>query len=148
MIGSISDLLAFKAWSPELCEVISISAHHGDFQSFAQIAISVPDRRKWLTSDGTHGQWTNAQTSARGSWLASLIISYPFYTRSVMYKKQGAPGRHSIQLLLLLAHASPCHIQKGRGSLGMCSRFSIWLTKFLKVFTDQQISSSMVWLIP
>jgi hypothetical protein len=59
MIGSISDRLAFKTRSLKPRKVISISAHHDDPLSFAQIEINVPDRRKGLTSGRTHGQRTN-----------------------------------------------------------------------------------------
>jgi hypothetical protein len=127
MIGSISDQSAFKARSPELCKVISISVHHDDLRSFAQIEISVSGRRKGLSFDRTHDQRTNAYKSGRGSRLTSLTISYnshhhvqkarssrsmlhtasiTFSTRNTVYKKQGAPDRRSIQLLLLSAHTS------------------------------------------
>jgi hypothetical protein len=180
MIGSISDQSAFKARFSEPCKAISVSTHHDDPRSHAQIEISVTDRCKGLTFNRTHSQRTNAYKSARGSWLTSLIISYTFYTCSITYKKvrgsrltlhiasttssmrigaykkQGAPDQRHIQLLLLSARASLCtkskglsinvscsfyyfqhahhHVQKVRGSIDMCSRFSIWLTKFSKVF--------------
>jgi hypothetical protein len=46
MIRSNNDRLAFKARFPEPRKAISIYAHHDDLWSFAQLAISVPDRRK------------------------------------------------------------------------------------------------------
>jgi hypothetical protein len=49
-----------------------LSKHHDDLRSFAQLAVSNPDRRKGLTSDRTHGQRINA------------------------YKKEGAPNRRSL----------------------------------------------------
>jgi hypothetical protein len=52
--------------------MINIYAQHDDLWRFAQLAISVPDRRKGLTFDHTHGQQTKA------------------------YKKQGAPDRRSL----------------------------------------------------
>jgi hypothetical protein len=168
--------------------------HNYDLWRFAQIAISIPDPCKGLTSDRMHDQWNNAYKlargsrltsltisyisytrsaaykSVRGSRLTSLTISYTFHIRSIVYKKQGALDRRSIQLLLLLTYASQRtkskwlpidalysfyyfqhthrRVQKVRGSLGMRFRFSIWLTKFSKVFAAQQISPSMVWLDP
>jgi hypothetical protein len=56
MIGSDSDRSVFKARSSEPRKAINNYAHHDDLQSFAQLAISVPDRRKGLTFDRTHGQ--------------------------------------------------------------------------------------------
>jgi hypothetical protein len=88
MIGSNSDRSAFKVRSPEPRKAISVYAHHDNLWSFAQLSISVPDRRKGLTSDRTHDHWTNAYKSARGSWLTSQTIIL-FYTRSTAYKKQG-----------------------------------------------------------
>jgi hypothetical protein len=67
MVGSNSDQSAFKARSPEPHKAISVYVHHDDLRSFAQLAISVPDRRKGLTSDRTHVQQTNAYKSVRGS---------------------------------------------------------------------------------
>jgi hypothetical protein len=83
LIRSINDQSAFKAQSSETRKAISISAHHNDLRSFAQIAISVPDRHKGLTFYRTHGQCTNAYKSVRDSRLMSLTISY---TRSGAYK--------------------------------------------------------------
>jgi hypothetical protein len=56
MIGSNNDRSAFKARSPESRKAISVYAHLDDMRSFAQLAISVPNRRKGLTSDHMHGQ--------------------------------------------------------------------------------------------
>jgi hypothetical protein len=106
MIESNSDRSAFKARSSELRNAISVYAHHDDLQSFSQLAISVPDRRKGLTSDRTHGQWTNAYKSDRGSWLTSLTII--LFTRlALRTKSKGAPDQRSTHLLLLSALASP-----------------------------------------
>jgi hypothetical protein len=55
MIRSNSDRSAFKVRSPEPHKAISVYVHHDDLRSFVQLAISVPDRRKRLTSDHTHG---------------------------------------------------------------------------------------------
>jgi hypothetical protein len=90
MIGSNSDRSAFNARSPEPHKAISVYAHHDDLRSFAQLVISVPDRRKSLTSDHTHGQWTNVHKSARGSWLMSLAIV--LFIRVALYtKSKGLP---------------------------------------------------------
>jgi hypothetical protein len=83
MIKSISNRSTFKTWSPKLCKAISVSAYHDDLWSFAQIAISVLDRRKGFTFDRTHSQRTNAYKSAKGFRWTSLTISY---TRSTTYK--------------------------------------------------------------
>jgi hypothetical protein len=76
MIESISDRSAFKTQSLEPRKAISVSAHHDDLQSFAPIAINIPDGRKGLTSDRTHGQRTNMDKLVRGSRLTPLTISY------------------------------------------------------------------------
>jgi hypothetical protein len=112
MIRSNSDWSAFKAWSPKPRKVISVYAHHDDLWSFVQLAISIPDRRKGLTSDRTHGQWTNAYKSARGSWLMSLTI-IPFTRVAPRTKSKGAPDRHFTHLLLLSARASSCTKSEG-----------------------------------
>jgi hypothetical protein len=83
MIESIIDRSIFKMWSPKLRKAMSISTHHDDLWSFAQIVISVPNQRKGHTSDRTHNQQTNAYKSTRGSRLTSLTISY---THNVVYK--------------------------------------------------------------
>jgi hypothetical protein len=106
MIGSNSDRSAFKARSPEPRKAISVCAHHDDLWSFAQLAISVPDWHKGLTSDRTHSQRTNAYKLARGSWLTSLTII--LFTRIAPHtKSKGAPDQRSTHLLLLSACASP-----------------------------------------
>jgi hypothetical protein len=46
MIGSNIDQSAFKVQSPKSRKAISVYAHHDDLGRFAQLAISVPDRRK------------------------------------------------------------------------------------------------------
>jgi hypothetical protein len=112
MIGSNSDRSTFKARSPELCKAISVYAHHDDLRSFAQLAISVPDRCRGLTSDRIHDQETNAYKSARGSWLTFLTII--LFTRvAPRTKSKEAPDQHSIHLLLLSAHTLPCIKSKG-----------------------------------
>jgi hypothetical protein len=106
MIDSNSDRSAFKARSPEPRKAIIVYVHHDSLWSFAQLAISIPDRRKRLTSDCTHGQRTNAYKSATDSWLTSLTII--LFTRvSPRTKSKGAPDKHSTHLLLLSARASP-----------------------------------------
>jgi hypothetical protein len=112
MIGSNSDRSAFKVRSPELCKAIIIYAHHDDLWSFAQLSISVPDWRKGLTSDRTHGQWTNTYKLARNFWLTSLTII--LFTRvAPRTKSKGAPDRRSTHLLLFSARASPRTKSKG-----------------------------------
>jgi hypothetical protein len=75
--------------------------------------------------------------------LRSLVQqeTYAFYMRNTVYKKQGAPDRCSTHLLLLSACLR--HIQKARGSIGMCSKIIILLIKFSKVFAAQRVSSSL-----
>jgi hypothetical protein len=91
---------------------ISVYAHHDDLWSFAQLAISIPGRRKRLTFDHTHGQRTNAYKSVRGSWLTSLTII--LFTRVAPHtKNKGALDQCSTHLLLLLACASPRTKSKG-----------------------------------
>jgi hypothetical protein len=85
MIGSVSNRLAFKALSLEPRKAISISAHHDDPRSFAQIEINILDQHKGLTFDRMHSQRTNTYKSARGSRLIPLTISYTFYTRNTAY---------------------------------------------------------------
>jgi hypothetical protein len=115
MIGSDSDRSAFKAWSSEPCKTISVYAHHDNLWSFAQLAISVPDRRKGLTSDHMNSQWTNAYKLVRGSRSAVPYSAktYVFYMRSTAYKKQGAPDRRSLtqQKLMLFTCVAP-HTKK------------------------------------
>jgi hypothetical protein len=114
------------------------------------------------------------RTKSKGLLIGSLLFSKKlyFYIRSTTYKKQGAPDRRSLteQKFILFTRVAPRtkskglpidaphifyyfqhvlhHVQKVRGSIGMCSKFIILLTKFSKVFTAQQVSSSMVWLYP
>jgi hypothetical protein len=56
MIGSNSDQSTFKARSLKPHEAIIVYAHHDNLQSFAQLAINIPDRHKGLTSDRMDGQ--------------------------------------------------------------------------------------------
>jgi hypothetical protein len=169
MIGSNSDWSAFKVWSPEPCKAINIYAHHDDLRMFAQLAISVPNRCKWLTSDCTHGQWTNTYKLVRGFWLTSLtiilftrvaprtkskgflidaphIFYYFQHTLCHVQKVRGLPI-DAPHIFYYFQHAL-CRVQKVRVSIGMCSKFIILLIKFSKVFAAQQVSSSMVWLYP
>jgi hypothetical protein len=104
MIGSNSDRSAFKPRSLEPRKAISIYAHHDDLWSFAQLAISISDQRKGLTSDRTHDQQTNAYKLVRGSWLMSLTIIL-FTHVAPRTKSKGAPDRRSTHLLLLSARA-------------------------------------------
>jgi hypothetical protein len=106
MIGSNNDRSAFKAWFPEPRKAISIYTHHDDQRIFVQLAISVPDRRKRLTSDHTHGQRTNTYKSIKGSWLTSLTIIL-FTHVAPRTKSKAAPDRRSTHLLLLSARTSP-----------------------------------------
>jgi uncharacterized protein YneR len=55
VIGLNNDRSAFKARSSESRKVINVYAHHDDLWSFAQLVISVPDRRNELTFDRMHG---------------------------------------------------------------------------------------------
>jgi hypothetical protein len=145
MIGSNSDRLAFKAWPLESHKAISVYAHHDDLWRFAQLAIKVPDRRKGLTSDRTHGQRTNTYKSVRGSWLTFLTII--LFTRvAPRTKSKGLPINAS-HIFYYFQHTLH-RVQKTSGSISMCSKFIILLIKFSKVFTAQQVSSSMVWLYP
>jgi hypothetical protein len=70
-------------------------------------------RSSWWTFLTISYMRSAAYKSVRGSWLMSLTISYTFYTRITMNKKQGAPDRRYIQLLLLLARTSPHIKSKG-----------------------------------
>jgi hypothetical protein len=145
MIGSNSDWLAFKAWSLKSRKVISVYAHHVDLWSFTQSAISVPNRRKGLTSDRTHDQRTNAYKSVRGSWLTSLAII--LFTRiAPCIKSKGAPNQCSTHLLLFSAHASSC--TKSTELHRYMLQIYYFINQVLKVFVAQQVSSSMVWLYP
>jgi hypothetical protein len=56
MIGSNIDQSTFKARSLKRRKAISVYVHHDDLRSFAQLAISILDRRKGLTFDCTHSQ--------------------------------------------------------------------------------------------
>jgi hypothetical protein len=134
MIESNNDWSTFKVWSLQPCKAINVYAHHDDLWIFAQLAISIADRRKGLTSDHTHDERTNAYKSARGFWLTSLTII--LFTRvAPRIKSKWAPDQRSTNLILLSARASPCI--KIRGSIGICSKFIILLIKFSKVFTAQ-----------
>jgi hypothetical protein len=75
--------ISFQSVIPETAQGDKRFCHHDDPQSFAQIAISIPDRCKGLTFDPTHSQWANMYKSVRGSRLTSLTVSY---TCSSMYK--------------------------------------------------------------
>jgi hypothetical protein len=112
MIRSNSDRSVFKARSPEPRKPISVYAHHDDLRSFIQLAISVPDRCKGLTSDRTHGQRTNTCKLIRGSWLTSLTII--LFTRVAPHtKRKEAPDQCSTHLLLLSARVSSRTKSKG-----------------------------------
>jgi hypothetical protein len=125
MIRSNIDRPAFKAWSSKPCKAISVYAHHDDLRSFGQLAISVPDRHKGLSSDHMHGQWTNTYKLVRGSWLTSLTIT--LFTRATpRTKSKGAPDQRSTHLLLLSARAS-LRI-KSKGALNQCSTHLLLLS--------------------
>jgi hypothetical protein len=85
--GSDNDRLTFKAWPLESRKAMSISMHQDDLRGCTQLAISIPDWRKGLTSDRTHDQQTNAYKKARGSWLMSLNIYLMFFIRIVPHTK-------------------------------------------------------------
>jgi hypothetical protein len=89
MIRSDSNWLAFQAWPLGRHKAMSISAHYDDLWSFAQIAISILNWRKRLTSDRTHGQ------------------------RTYVYKKRRVPDWHSLSSILYFLHTQR-HIQKAR----------------------------------
>jgi hypothetical protein len=76
----------------------------------------------------------------RSTYLSTSITSSMCIAA---YKKQGDPDRRSVQLLLLFIRVFN-RAQKARGSTGLCSKSSTQLTTFSKVFTAQQISSSMI----
>jgi hypothetical protein len=80
MIGSDSDRSAFKVRPLGPHRAMSIFAHYDNLQGCADLAISVPDWCKELTSDHMYGQWINA------------------------YKKQGAPDWRSITSILYFLH--------------------------------------------
>jgi hypothetical protein len=67
---------------------------------------------------------------ARAYRSTYLSTSITFSMSIAVHKKQGlmidAP-----YIFYYFQHAHH-HVQKARGSIGMCSRFSIWLTKFSK----------------
>jgi hypothetical protein len=145
MIESNNDRSAFKLRSPEPRKTISVYAHHGDLWNFAQLAISVPDRCKRLTSDRTHGQRTNAYKLARGSWLTSLTII--LFTRiAPCTKSKVAPYQCSTHLLLLLACTSPR--TKSKGLHRYVLQIYYFTNQVFKSVSAQQVSSSMVWLYP
>jgi hypothetical protein len=131
MIGSSSDWSAFRAWSPKPRKVISVYAHHDDLWSFAQLAISVPNRCNGLTSDRTHDQRTNTYKSARGSWLMFLTIIL-FTHIAPCTKSKGIPI-NAPHIFYYFQHALR-RVQKTRSSIGMCSKFIILLIKFSKSF--------------
>jgi hypothetical protein len=83
--------ISFQSVIPEPRKAINVYAHHDNLRSFAQLAISVPDRRNGLTSDCTHSQPTNA------------------------YKKQWAPERRSLtqQKIMLFTRVAPRTKSKG-----------------------------------
>jgi hypothetical protein len=62
---------------------MSVSAHYDNLWSFAQIAISISNWCKGLTSNRTHGQWTN------------------------VYKNQGAPDWRPLSSLIHFTRAMP-----------------------------------------
>jgi hypothetical protein len=62
---------------------MSVSAHYDNLWSFAQIAISISNWCKGLTSNHTHGQWTN------------------------VYKNQGAPDWRPLSSLIHFTRAMP-----------------------------------------
>jgi hypothetical protein len=88
MIKSISDRSAFKARFPKSHKAVSVSAYHDDLRSFTQIAISVPDRRKVLTSDRMHSQRTNMYKSVRASVNVS---NHLLYAQRRVHISQGLP---------------------------------------------------------
>jgi hypothetical protein len=135
MIGSNNDRSAFKVRSPKPRKAISIYTYHDDLWSFAQLAISVPNRCKRLTFDRTYSQRTNAYKLARGSWLTSLTII--LFTRvAPRIKSKGTPDQRSTHLLLLLARASPRTKSKG------LYRYVLQIYYFINSFFKSFCSSS------
>jgi hypothetical protein len=105
--------ISFQSTIPKSRKAISVSTHHDDLWSFAQLAISIPDRRKELTFDRTHDQRTDVYKSTKGSRLMSLIISYTFYTRSAVYKSVRRSWLMSLTISYTFTRASPHTKSKG-----------------------------------
>jgi DsbC/DsbD-like thiol-disulfide interchange protein len=89
MIGSNSDRSAFKEQSSELRKTISISVHHDNPRSFAQIEISVLDRRsaklcqnKNKRPRSTQGAYFRSHTRSvnqRANISQGLPVDVPYY---------------------------------------------------------------------
>jgi hypothetical protein len=94
MIESNNNRSAFKARPLGPHKVMSISTHYDDLWGYTQLAISVPDWCKGLTSDHTYSQRTNA------------------------YKKEGAPDWRLLTSILCFLHVQ-YYVQKARGSRSM-----------------------------
>jgi hypothetical protein len=83
------------------------------------------------------------RTKSKGLPIDAPHIFY--YFQHALRRVQKATGLSidTPHILYYFQHALH-RVQKVRGSIGMCSEFIILLIKFLKVFTAQQVSSSMV----
>jgi hypothetical protein len=135
MIELISDRSAFKVRSPEPRKAISVSVHHDDLRSFAQITISVSDRRKRLISDRTHGQHTNAHKSAMGfRWMSNHLL----YTQRPVQISQGLLIDVSNHLLYFLhAHHREQKVRDYRSTLHTASiTFSTRIATYKKQGTS------------
>jgi hypothetical protein len=97
VIGSISDRSAFKVWSPKPRKAISVSTHHDDLWSFAQLitrTVNEPMRTNqpvaldWrLLSSLIPFTRTAPHTKAMDYWSAYLSTSITFNTPITAYKK-------------------------------------------------------------
>jgi hypothetical protein len=95
-----------------------------------------------LFSKKTYAFYTRSivykKQGAPDRWSTSSIT---FSTRFVVYKKQGAPDRWSTHLLLLSARASPHTKSKG---LHRCVlQIYYFINQVSKNFADQRVSSSL-----
>jgi hypothetical protein len=109
-----------------------------------------PNSNKYLRSMQGAYFWSHAQSAYQhvkiSQGLRMDVPNHLLYAQHCIQISQGLLIDVPNHLLYFL------HVHhrewKTRGSIGMCSIFSIWLTKFSKVFVAQQILSSMVWLDP
>jgi hypothetical protein len=81
-------------------------------------------------------------------YVGYVYVMYYFTIIISIMMPRDDPGETNRPCLRAERHNAHHRVQKVRGSIGMCFRFSIWLTKFFKKIIAQQISSSMVWLDP
>jgi hypothetical protein len=92
---------------------------------------------------------TRASLGTKSKRLPIDVSLYFYYFQHAHRRIQKArSSRSMLHTTFITFHVCfPSRI-KTMGSTGMCSKFSTWLTKFLKVFAAQQISSSAIWLNP